>query len=191
MAGTFLNIASTPAVIRRQQQDGSAGLWAKAGADERGDALTPRETAFIATRDSFYLSTVSETDWPYVQHRGGPKGFLRVLDNHTLAFADYRGNRQFISTGNLDGNDRSCLFLMDYTRRMRLKLFARIEIVEASQWQSLVSTLVGASERGKVSRVFLVHVVAYDWNCPRHITPRYSLEEIEQLGLNGSKAKKK
>ena len=131
MAGKFLGIASTPTVVRRQQQDGSAGLWAKGDVAERGDALTPSETAFIAARDSFYLSTVSETNWPYVQHRGGPKGFLRVLDNHTLAFADYRGNRQFISTGNLDANNRCCLFLMDYAQRMRLKLFARIEIVEA------------------------------------------------------------
>lgn len=183
MAGKFLDMASTPDVLRRQEQDGSDGLWNHGAGPNVGDELTLREASFITARDSFYLASVSESNWPYVQHRGGPKGFLKVLDSRTLAFADFMGNRQFISTGNLDGNNRSCLFLMDYPHRLRLKMFAHIDIVEAKHRQDLIERVVDSAKDAKVSRIFLVHVAAFDWNCPRYITPRYRLDEIEAFSV--------
>jgi hypothetical protein len=144
------------------------------------DALTGDEAQFIQSRDSFYLATVSEAGWPYMQHRGGPPGFLRVLSPRQLAFADYKGNRQLLSTGNLTGNDRVCLFLMDYPQRTRLKILGRARMVDAREQPELVAQIAEPDVRGLVERVVQIDVASYDWNCPKYITPRYNLAEIEE-----------
>jgi hypothetical protein len=148
------------------------------GAPER-DGLTEDEISFIQSRDSFYMATVSETGWPYVQHRGGKPGFLRVLNPGALAFADYRGNRQMISTGNLAVNDRTTLFLMDYPRRERLKILGHARVEDAREHPELVAQLAEPEVRPMVERLFFIDVVSYDWNCPQNITPRYTAAELE------------
>jgi len=146
-----------------------------------GDALTEDEIAFIHARDSFYMATITETGWPYVQHRGGAPGFLRVLSPAQLAFADYRGNRQLISTGNLAVGDRLMLFLMDYPGRTRLKIIGHACIEDARQHPDIVEQLAEPEIRDKVERLCFIEVVSYDWNCQQHITPRYTAEEIKGI----------
>jgi len=145
------------------------------------DPLGEAEAEFIAARESFYLGTVSETGWPYVQHRGGLKGFLRLLNPSTLVFADYPGNRQLLSTGNLSVNDRVSLFLMDYPNRTRLKILGHARVEDARLHPDLATQLSNPGMRARVERIVFIDVVSFDWNCPKHITPRYSLEEVEEL----------
>jgi predicted pyridoxine 5'-phosphate oxidase superfamily flavin-nucleotide-binding protein len=150
-------------------------------AHARGNEISEQEAEFIAERDSFYLATVGESGFPYVQFRGGPKGFLKVIDAKTLAYADFRGNMQYISVGNLMRNDKAALILMDYARRQRLKIYARIEVVEAKNAPELIAQLQDTSYDAQVERAMVLHVEAFDWNCPQHITPRYTIEEIREL----------
>ena len=140
--------------------------------------LGPPEEAFIEARDSFYLGTVGESGWPYVQHRGGPVGFLKVLDPHTIGFADYTGNRQYISTGNLAGDDRVSLFLMDYPNQARLKLLGRAEVVTEDSHPDLLVRLQDPHYRARVERGLVIHIEGFDWNCPKYITPRYTQDEV-------------
>ncbi|TWI69558.1 hypothetical protein IP91_00628 [Pseudoduganella lurida] len=178
----FLEIATTPSVQAVQEQMGSAAQWRNM-AGRRAftfDRFTEHETDFIADRDSFYIATVSETGWPYVQHRGGPRGFLKVLDERTLAFADYTGNRQYISTGNVNANPRGCLFLMDYARRARLKIFAEIDIVPLDADAALAELVATPGYKGRPERIFRLHLQAFDWNCPQHITPHYTEEQVTE-----------
>jgi predicted pyridoxine 5'-phosphate oxidase superfamily flavin-nucleotide-binding protein len=180
MAYGFLNIAATPSVKAAQADNGSLDVWSRPREDRAFDRFTGDEAAFIASRDSFYMATASETGWPYVQHRGGPKGFLKVLDDKTLGFADFRGNRQYISLGNLNADNRACLFLMDYARRARLKIFARVEVKVLTSDPDLVARLVVPGYKAKVERGMLFHLEAFDWNCSQHITPRLTEAEIGQ-----------
>jgi predicted pyridoxine 5'-phosphate oxidase superfamily flavin-nucleotide-binding protein len=174
----FLDIAVTPEVRAVQSRMGSDRMWTSSRHDRANDALTEAEVAFIAARDSFYMASVSETGWPYVQHRGGPAGFLRVIDGKTLAFADYSGNRQYISAGNVSANDRVSLILMDYPRRARLKIYAHIEAVEIGADPELARLVIDPDAKGRPERIFRLRLDAFDWNCPRHITPRYTAAEI-------------
>lgn len=144
------------------------------------DEFGPAEAAFIAARDSFYMATVSETGWPYVQHRGGPPGFLQVLDARTVAFADFRGNRQYVSVGNLARNDRVSLILVDYPNRQRLKILGHIRVVDADEDPELVKRVEMPTYRARVERLMLISLEAFDWNCPQHITPRFSAAEVER-----------
>lgn len=178
MAPKFLDLMLTDSVCRAQKETYGRAMNMK-DAPPR-DRLTEDEAAFIATRDSFYMATVNEDGWPYIQHRGGSPGFLRILNPTTIAFADYRGNRQLLSTGNLSINNKVSLFLMDYPHRARLKILghARVEAPEAHP--ELVQDLPD-DERRLVERVMVIDVVAFDWNCPQHITPRYTLEQVEAL----------
>jgi predicted pyridoxine 5'-phosphate oxidase superfamily flavin-nucleotide-binding protein len=143
--------------------------------------LTEDETEFIKGRDSFYLATVSEPGQPYVQFRGGPPGFLKVLDPKTLGYADFRGNLQYISTGNLSVNDRAALILMNYPNQQRLKILARVEIKDAQDAPELISKLQMPDYKAKIERALILHVEAFDWNCPQHITPRFTIEEIKAM----------
>jgi predicted pyridoxine 5'-phosphate oxidase superfamily flavin-nucleotide-binding protein len=177
----FLDIASTPSVKAAQEAHGSGDVWARFKGDRASDRFTEAEAAFIAARDSFYMATVSETGWPYVRHRGGPPGFLRVLDDRTLAFADYRGNRQFISVGNLGANDRAALILMDYPGRRRLKIYAHTETRDLSADPALAERIAVSGYKAKPERTLLLRLAAFDWNCPQHITPRFSKAELEPL----------
>ncbi len=179
MAYGFLDIATTPSVRAAQAANGSAGLYDKVGANRRFDRFGPAEEAFIAERDSFYMASVSETGWPYVQHRGGPAGFVKILDDRTLAFPDFRGNRQYISLGNTSANDRVALILMDYPARRRLKLYARIEARDLAAEPGLAEKLALPGYRALPERAFLLHLEAFDWNCPQHITPRFSEAEVK------------
>lgn len=182
MSNRFAEIAFTPAVRRVQEEQGSrtqnARLEARGAAQDR---LGPREATFIAERDSVYIATVSETGWPYIQHRGGPKGFLKVLDPQTLGFADYRGNRQYVSVGNLSSNDRVAVLAMNYSDGQRLKLFGRATILDATEQSVLVERLKDVSYGARVERGILIQVEAFDWNCQRHITARFTAEEIETV----------
>jgi predicted pyridoxine 5'-phosphate oxidase superfamily flavin-nucleotide-binding protein len=179
MADKFHEIVFTDSVRKAQ-----AHYYGKSqrveGAPER-DALTEDETGFIQSRDSFYMATVSETGWPYVQHRGGKPGFLRVINPTSLAFADYKGNRQLLSTGNLAVTDRVTLFLMDYPQRTRLKILGHARIEDARQRPELVAQFATPDVQRAVERVFLIDVVSFDWNCPKYITPRYTVAEMERL----------
>ena len=174
----FLDIAATPSVQAAQAANGSRETWTAAGADRTFDRFTENEAAFIAARDSFYMASVSETGWPYVQHRGGPAGFLKLLDDKTLAFADFRGNRQYISLGNSAANDRVGLILMDYPQRARMKIYAHIEARDLAADPELAARVAVPGYRAKAERAFVLHLDAFDWNCPQHITPRFTAAEI-------------
>src|SRR5262245_594700 len=178
MSYGFMDIASTPSVKAAQAENGSAVIWAKYKGKRQFDRFTDAEREFIAERDSFYMATVSETGWPYVQHRGAPRGFLHVIDYRTLAFADFRGNRQYISTGNLAADNRVSLILVDYAGRRRLKIYARAEMKRLADDPALAKTLAAPGYKAVAERVFVLHLAAFDWNCPQHITPRFTEKEI-------------
>jgi predicted pyridoxine 5'-phosphate oxidase superfamily flavin-nucleotide-binding protein len=175
----FAEIAFTPAVKAVQERMGSRAAYARG---ERGthepDTLGEDERAFLAERDSFYLASIGETGWPYLQHRGGAKGFVRVLDERTIAFADLRGNRQYISVGNVAVDDRVALLFMDYPNRARLKVLARARVVTRENDPVLFARIAG-NERAE--RVFVLTVEGLDWNCPQHITPRFTADEVRAL----------
>ena len=176
----FLDIAATSSVRAVQKLMGSDRLYADAPADRTFDRFTGREIDFIGARDSFYLASVSEHGWPYVQHRGGPSGFLHVLDDRTLAFADYRGNRQYISVGNALANDRVCLLLMDYANQARLKIYAHCDVLSLDSAPALAQKLSAHNSRARIERIIRLRLQAFDWNCPQHITRRFSENEIAQ-----------
>jgi predicted pyridoxine 5'-phosphate oxidase superfamily flavin-nucleotide-binding protein len=164
MSKGFYQVAFTPSVQALQERYGSRRAYARQAERGGGDALGPEEREFIESRDSFYLATVNETGWPYIQHRGGPKGFLKVIDDRTIGFVDLEGNKQYVSLGNLSTNDRAALFLMDYPSQSRLKILAHAKVIERDG-----------------HREFIFSVEGFDWNCPQHITPRYTQAEIEAL----------
>lgn len=178
----FAEIAFTPTVRKMQEEFGSRSSYARM-ADAPGainHRLTEREASFIAARDSFYMATVSETGWPYIQHRGGPTGFVRVLDERTIGFADFRGNRQYVSVGNLMTDDRVSLFFMDYPNKTRLKLLGHARFIGLDD-QDELSRLEMPDYRARVERGVVIKVEGFDWNCPQHITERYSPDEISEI----------
>jgi uncharacterized protein len=181
MPHKFAEIAFTQNVRDEQRRHGSRRQYERVerlGPDN--DRFGPDEKVFIESRDGMYLATVSETGWPYVQFRGGPKGFLRVLDEQTLGFADFRGNRQYITVGNLQTNDRVALFLMDYPSQTRLKILGRAEVRDAGADPELVNRLTVPGYRATAERAVLIHLAAFDWNCQQHIAPRWTREEIAE-----------
>lgn len=177
MTHRFAEIAFTPAVRAVQAEMGSARAYDRHLDPEApaNDRFGPAEAQFIAARDSFYLASVGETGWPYVQHRGGPRGFLKLLDERTLAFADYRGNRQYVSVGNVGGDDRVSLFLMDYPNRRRLKLLGRARLTSDPE---VISAVMDATYQARPERAWLITLEGFDWNCPQHITPRFTEDEV-------------
>jgi len=184
MGNRFAEIAFTPAVQAQQEAHGTRASYARSSEGPPwNDRFTEKETEFIQARDGFYLASVSATGWPYVQFRGGPPGFLRVLDERTLGWADFRGNRQYVSTGNVSGDDRVALILMDYRNRRRLKIFGRAELLEVGADDGLAARLAIPGYEAVVERAVRVRVEGFDWNCPQHITPRFTLAEIEEASL--------
>ena len=179
MPERFLELTVTDAV--RRVQEHYFGRSQNIPPQPEREALTQEEIQFIQSRDSFYMATVTETGWPYVQHRGGTPGFLRVLGPTQLAFADYKGNRQLLSTGNLTANDRVALFLVDYPRRERLKILGHARVEDARRHSELVAQLAEPETHGIVERLFFIDVISFDWNCPKYITPRYTAAEVEQV----------
>ncbi|MFM9903259.1 MAG: pyridoxamine 5'-phosphate oxidase family protein [Pyrinomonadaceae bacterium] len=179
MPNPFAKIAFTDSVKKAQEHYGTRRANERLENIDRLDELTSNEALFIGERDGFYMATVNENGHPYVQFRGGPKGFLKVLDEKTLGYADFRGNLQYISVGNLAKNNKAALFLMDYPNQSRLKIFAEIEVIDAADDLALVEKLTMPDYTAKIERAMILHVEAYDWNCPQHITPRFTLAEIE------------
>ena len=180
MGHKFAEIAFTPNVKKAQEVNGSRRSYARLEHGEvHHDVLGPNEAAFIAERDSFYMATVSETGWPYIQHRGGPPGFIRVLDKKTIGFADFRGNRQYVSVGNLETDDRISMILMDYPNRTRLKILGRTRLVRLDEHDTL-HRLSLPDYRAAVERGVVITIEAFDWNCPQHITPRFTVAETEK-----------
>jgi len=191
MAHQYAKTMFSEAARRLQEQHGSRRQYERlAELGQSHDALGPYEAEFIAARDSGYLATVTPDGWPYVQHRGGPPGFLHVLDERTIAFADFAGNKQYISTGNLETNDRVSLFLMDYPNQARLKIIGHARVVDAGIDPELEAKVAVPGYAAKAERVFLIHVTAFDWNCSQHITPRWSADEIAAAAKLQSRERK-
>jgi predicted pyridoxine 5'-phosphate oxidase superfamily flavin-nucleotide-binding protein len=178
MAGRYLETYFTPKVLAAQRH--YFGRSQNIPPQPERDPLSDEERVFIEARDSFYMATVSENGWPYMQHRGGAPGFLRIISPTQLAFADYKGNRQMLSTGNLAANDRVALFLMDYPRRERLKILGHARVEDARQHPELVAELAEPEARGLVERLFFIDVLSFDWNCPKYITPRFTAAEVKE-----------
>ena len=180
MRRRFAELAFTPLVKEQQERHGSRRQYARMEEmGEAGDRLTEFEREFIAGRDGFYMASTGETGWPYIQYRGGVPGFLHVLDDQTLGFADLRGNKQYISVGNLEHDDRVALFFMDYAHQMRLKILGRATVHENdAEAAALLEKLRVPGEKTPAERVMVIHVEGFDWNCPQHITPRYTVEEL-------------
>jgi predicted pyridoxine 5'-phosphate oxidase superfamily flavin-nucleotide-binding protein len=181
MPQRFYELAFTPAVKAEQAKHGSAHQYDRMQHNPAFDnALGPDEQHFLSLRDSFYMASVSETGWPYLQHRGGPPGFLHIFSPTLLGFADLRGNKQYISLGNLDHDNRVALFFMDYPNQTRLKILGRAEIHENdTESVPLIAQLRTTDPTAIVERAILIHVEGFDWNCPQHITPRYTLAELQ------------
>lgn len=179
MSQSYKRITYTDSVKAAQSRAGTRDIAQRMLlADDGEDRLSAREIDFIAKRDGFYIGTVSEDGWPYVQYRGGPTGFLKVIDDTTLAYADFGGNMQLLSAGNIGHDDRVSLFFMDYAHRRRLKILARAEIIDGRDDPALLNRLSDPSYAAKPERAFVLHVEAFDWNCPQHITPRFTEAEI-------------
>lgn len=180
MTTRFLQTMFTPAVKAAQTQYGSRGPYSRHDDIATApDALTEREADFISQRDSFYLATISETGWPYVQFRGGAPGFVKMLDERRFGFADFRGNRQYVSVGNLSADNRAAFFFMDYPSRTRLKLLGRLSVIGIEEAPELAARLIDPDYKATIERLVVVEIEAFDWNCPQHITPRFTLVEIE------------
>jgi predicted pyridoxine 5'-phosphate oxidase superfamily flavin-nucleotide-binding protein len=182
MPRPFADIAFTPSVQALQRRHGSRAQYARMQAHASETGLTVREREFLENADSFYLASVGETGWPYVQHRGGPRGFIRIRSPSEIAFADYRGNLQYVSAGNVSGDDRVSLIVMDYANRRRLKMFGHLRFVDVADADpALVAATAVPGYRATVERIAVVDVVAFDWNCPQHITQRFSATQVDAL----------
>lgn len=179
MASKFMQLVLTPEV--QAAQDHYFGRHQTVPGTPDSDTFTEDETAFIAARDSFYMATTNSDGWPYTQHRGGPPGFLKVVAPDQLGFADFKGNRQMLTTGNLATNHRVALFLMDYPQQTRLKILGHARVLDARENGNLADQLCPLPElRDKVERLFVIQVVGFDWNCPKYITPRYTANEVSE-----------
>lgn len=181
MNRNFTRYAFTDSVKKAQEHYGTRRSYARM--EQAGDRylLTDKEVAFIESRDSFYMATAGENGWPYVQFRGGPKGFLKVIDDTTLGYADFRGNGQYISTGNLQASNRVSLILVDYPSQQRLKIWAETSITEPEDNAELFRQLAMPDYKARIERLVTLAVQAYDWNCPQHITPRFTVDECKAL----------
>ncbi len=182
MSHKFFDLTFTPSVKAAQEHYGTRRNYARfEGGEPDFHGLSDAENDFIEARDGFYMATVNEDGQPYIQFRGGPVGFLKVLDDRTLGYADFRGNLQYISVGNLAANDKAALFLMDYPNQARLKLIVRVEVKDAKDAPEIIEKLTMPGYKAKIERAMILHVEAFDWNCPQHITPRYTIEEIRMM----------
>src|ERR1700677_580855 len=182
MAYPFGSLVFTPVVKALQERYGSRRSYTKREESRFSqDGLGPDEEGFLAECDSFYMASIGETGWPYVQHRGGPRGFLKVLDEHTIGFADFRGNKQYVSTGNLTTNDSVALILVDYPRQARLKILGHVHIFEGADAREVSEKLRESGDANPIERVLIIHVDAFDWNCQQHITRRFTEEQIRNV----------
>jgi hypothetical protein len=189
MAYNFPKLMFTPAMKALQEKHGSRRQYARFEDVASPDCFGPNEQRYIATRDSFYIASVAANGWPYVQHRGGPAGFLKTLDPTTLAFADFRGNKQYVTEGNLSSENRVALILVDYPSQSRLKILGRAELIEPDKDATRFAELIDrvrdpetfSGYGAQVEAIMVVHVEAFDWNCQQHIVPRYTTEQVQQV----------
>jgi len=179
----YHQLAFTDAIKKIQEEVGSRGTYDRMEKMSVVDGLTDNEVRFISERDSFYLANFGENEYPYIQHRGGPAGFIKVIDNKTIGIVDFAGNRQYISTGNISRNEKVALIMVSYPQRARLKMYAKAKIVELKDNQELYDLLKPDDYQFRPERIMIFEIQAYDWNCPQHITPRFTTEEIEQALL--------
>jgi predicted pyridoxine 5'-phosphate oxidase superfamily flavin-nucleotide-binding protein len=177
----YSELAFTDAIKKLQERLGSRDSYARMQQMTYVDGLTDYETDFLKNIDSFYMASFGENKFPYIQHRGGPKGFLKVIDNKTIGMVDFTGNKQYISVGNISKNANVSLILVSYPLRARLKIYATAEIVELKEDDNLYQFLKPDEYKFKPERMMIFKIQAYDWNCPQHITPRYTVPEIQEL----------
>lgn len=176
----YSQLAFSDATKALQKEFGSRDAYEKIEKYHVVDGLSDNEIRFIENQDHFYMATLGDNGYPYIQHRGGPKGFVRVLDDHTLAFVDFSGNKQYISAGNIETNPNAALIMISYPHRARLKLFAKVRVVQLADEPELFAQINPGDYNHRPERMIVVDVQAYDWNCPQHITPRFTTAEIEQ-----------
>lgn len=179
----YQQLAFTDAIKKIQEEVGSRSTYDHMEKMSVVDGLTNNEINFIGDRDSFYMASFGENEYPYIQHRGGPAGFIKVIDNKTIGIVDFAGNRQYISTGNISKNNKVALILLSYPQRARLKIYANAKIVDLKENGELYNLLKPTDYKFKPERMMIFEIQAYDWNCPQHITPRYTAEEIEEALL--------
>jgi uncharacterized protein len=180
MTKPFGSFVFTPVVKSLQEKYGSRRQYARLEESSgTAEGLGPDEREFLSERDNFYMASIGETGWPYIQHRGGPKGFLKVIDPNTIAFADFRGNRQYITAGNLMTDNRVAVIMVDYPRQARLKILGHAELIEGEKAKEWIAKVADPDYKATIERVFVIRVEAFDWNCPQHITPRFTEEEIQ------------
>lgn len=177
----YSKLAFTDAIKEMQERLGSRSSYERMEKMSYVDGLTEAEMEFIGQRDSFYMASFSENEYPYIQHRGGPKGFIKVIDDKTIGIVDFTGNRQYISVGNINKNPKVSLILVSYPQRARLKIYAEAEIVELNENPELYQLLKPEDYKFKPERMMIFKIRAYDWNCQQHITPRFSIPEIKEL----------
>ena len=177
----YAKLAFTEAIKKLQSEKGSRSNYERMERYTSTEGLTPNEISLIEGQNHFYMASFGENGFPYIQHRGGPKGFLKALDAQTLAFLDFKGNMQYISVGNVQTNNKVSLILVDYPRKARLKIYAEAEVLPLSENQALVEKLKLEGYKYRPERILVFHIKAFDWNCPQHITPRYTVEEVEQV----------
>jgi predicted pyridoxine 5'-phosphate oxidase superfamily flavin-nucleotide-binding protein len=181
MPKSFGSLVFTPVVKALQERYGSRRQYERLEkSDDTPAPLGPDERDFIGERDTFYMASFGSTGWPYIQHRGGPKGFVKIIDKNTLAFADFRGNKQYVSAGNLTTNDCVALILVDYPRQLRLKVLGHVQIFEGPEAKEWIEKVRDPGYKATIERVFVIKVEAFDWNCQQHITPRFTEEEIRE-----------
>ena len=180
MAYGFLDALMTPGVRSVQAAMGVEKVWADFKGHREFDRFGEQEIAFIGAQDSLFMATTGESGWPYIQHRGGQRGFLKVLDERTLAFPDFKGNLQYLSIGNLSTDARAALILVDYPHRSRMKILARVEVIGVEERPEVTRLVVDSDYKAKVERIIILHLVTFDWNCPQHITPRFTEAEVKE-----------
>ena len=181
MAKNFAEIAFSDAVKELQEKNGSRKNYERMEKNQVRNGLTENEIGFIEDRDSFYMASMGENGFPYIQHRGGPKGFVKILDPKRIGFIDFKGNMQFISVGNIATNNNVALIMIDYPTKTRLKIYAKAEIVELKDNPQLYDVLNLEDYEFRPDRMMILHIEAFDWNCPQHITARYTYEDIEEV----------
>ena len=179
----YAQLAFTDNIKKIQEEAGSRNSYDRMEKMSVVDGLTDNEINFIGDRDSFYMASFGENEYPYIQHRGGPAGFIKVIDNKTIGIVDFAGNRQYISMGNISKNEKVALIMVSYPQRARLKIYAKAKIVELKDNEALYDSLKPEDYKFRPERMLVFEIQAYDWNCPQHITPRYSTEEIEEALL--------
>lgn len=175
----YQKLAFTDAIKKLQEENGSRSAYENMEKRSIVDGLTENEIGFISERDSFYMASYGENEYPYIQHRGGPTGFIKVIDDKTIGIVDFSGNRQYISLGNISNNNKVALFLMSYPQRARLKIYAHAKVVELKDNEELYNQLKPSDYKFRPERMLVFEIQAYDWNCPQHITPRFTKEDVE------------